>query len=52
MRTWMWLAILLPVTASAMTLDDLTEGKTVVGPKLGVEELKGKIVYVEFWGTH
>ena len=38
--------------ASAMTLDDLVPGKTVVGPNLSVAEMKGKVVFVEFWGTH
>ena len=38
--------------AAAMTLDDLTVGKTVHGPGLDLESLKGKVVLVEFWGTH
>jgi hypothetical protein len=40
------------VPAMAMTLDDLTPGKTVSGPDLTVKEMKGKVVYVVFWGTH
>jgi len=38
--------------ASAMTLDDLSPGKTVSGPALTLKEMKGKVVYVYFWGTH
>ena len=38
--------------AMAMTLDDLTPGTTVSGPNLTVKEMKGKVVYVVYWGTH
>jgi hypothetical protein len=38
--------------ANAMTLDDLVPGKTVLGPNLSVADMKGKVVLVEFWGTH
>lgn len=38
--------------AAAMTLDDLIPGKTVSGPNLSVKEMKGKVVFVLFWGTH
>ena len=41
-----------PALAYGMTLDDLTVGKTVNGPDAKLDELKGKIVYVEYWGTH
>ncbi|MCW8133383.1 MAG: hypothetical protein KIS92_23775 [Planctomycetota bacterium] len=41
-----------PSLASAMTLDDLTVGKTASGPDISLAELKGKIVYVDYWGTH
>lgn len=37
--------------ASAMTLDDLNPGTTVHGPSLSSADLKGKVVFVEFWGT-
>lgn len=37
--------------SAAMTLKDLTVGKTVVGPDLKVEEMKGKVVLVMYWGT-
>ena len=40
-----------PALAYGMTLDDLTVGKTVNGPDAKLDELKGKIVYVEYWGT-
>lgn len=40
-----------PGIAAAMTLDDLTVGKTVCGPNTTLAEMKGKIVYVEYWGT-
>ncbi len=47
------LLLMLPVAASAaMTLDDLLPGKTVSGPNLAVKDMKGKVVFVEFWGTH
>ncbi len=53
MRYGLGLAILLaaPVTAMGMTLDDLQTGKTVHGPNLSVAEMKGKVVFVEYWGT-
>jgi len=51
MKHWLWLLCLVPMAANAMTIDDLTEGKTVVGPKLSAKDMKGKVVYVEFWGT-
>lgn len=44
--------LLVPAIASAMTLDDLTVGKTASGPDTSLPELKGKIVYVDYWGTH
>jgi hypothetical protein len=40
------------VSASAMTLDDLSPGKTVLGPNLSVKDMKGKVVFVNYWGTH
>jgi hypothetical protein len=45
------LALLMAYPALAMTIDDLSPGKTVHGPALADKELKGKVVYVEFWGT-
>ena len=50
-----WIAgvlLLLPCAAQAMTLDDLDPGKTISGPNLLTREMKGKVVYVEYWGTH
>jgi len=34
-----------------MTLDDLVVGTTVSGPNLTRAEMKGKVVYVDYWGT-
>ena len=44
------IAISLP--AAAMTLDDLSPGKTVSGPNLTTKEMKGKVTLVMYWGTH
>ena len=41
----------LSLNAKEMTLDDLTVGKTVLGPNFSASDLKGKVVYVEYWGT-
>lgn len=38
--------------ASAMTIDDLTTGKTCSGPNLTVKDMKGKVTLVMYWGTH
>ncbi len=47
------LAILVAcVPAFGMTLTDLTIGKHVSGPNLTQKDLKGKVVYVVYWGTH
>ncbi|MFH0939925.1 MAG: TlpA disulfide reductase family protein [Planctomycetota bacterium] len=35
-----------------MTLNDLTTGKTVHGPNLTLADMKGKVVFVEYWGTN
>ncbi|HYF51015.1 MAG TPA: hypothetical protein VEJ63_16500 [Planctomycetota bacterium] len=52
MRHTLWSALLLlPLAAQAMTIDDLTVGNTVHGPKSTLNDLKGKVVYVEYWGT-
>ena len=50
----LFLAVLLACcsVASAMTLDDLSPGKTVHGPNLSLKEMKGKVVFVLYWGTH
>lgn len=37
--------------SAAMTLNDLTPGKTVCGADLTLEEMKGKVVAVVYWGT-
>lgn len=36
----------------AMTIKDLQPGKTVSGPSLTVDEMKGKVVIVMYWGTN
>ena len=41
----------LPLAGKEMSLDDLTVGQTVLGPKLSKSDLKGKVVFVEYWGT-
>lgn len=46
------LIFLFPVMAQAMTIDDLNVGKTILGPNLSVADMKGKVVYVEYWGTN
>jgi len=38
--------------AASMSLDDLNTGKTVSGPELSVKDMKGKVVFVVYWGTH
>jgi len=43
--------LLFPLVASGMTLDDLVVGNTVHGPKLSLEDMRGKVVLVEYWGT-
>ena len=40
------------VPAFGMTLSDLTIGKHVTGPNLTQKDLKGKVVFVVYWGTH
>lgn len=37
--------------AAAMTIDDLSPGKTVNGPNYGVKDMKGKVTLVMYWGT-
>ena len=37
---------------TSSTLKDLRIGKAICGPKLAAEDLKGKIVVVEFWGVN
>jgi hypothetical protein len=40
------------LSASAMTLSDLSIGKHDSGPNLTPKDLNGKVVYVVFWGIH
>ena len=42
----------IPALSFGMTLDDLTTGKTVSGPDVSLKDMKGKIVFVDYWGTH
>lgn len=37
--------------SAAMTLNDLSPGTTVSGSDLSLEEMKGKVVAVVYWGT-
>ncbi|MBI3270717.1 MAG: hypothetical protein HYZ53_17070 [Planctomycetes bacterium] len=41
-----------PAFAGGMALDDLKPGTTVHGAALSLDEMRGKVVYVEYWGTH
>ena len=43
--------IVAAASAEELTLDNLTMGKTLAGPDLAIKDLKGKVVYVVFWGT-
>jgi len=43
---------ILALPAFAMTIKDLQPGKTVSGPSLTVDEMKGKVVIVMYWGTN
>jgi len=51
MKNALMALLFMPALAYGMNLDDLTVGKTVAGPDAKLDELKGKIVYVEYWGT-
>ena len=42
---------LLCSTLFGMTIDDLQPGKTVSGPELTVDQMHGKVVFIEYWGT-
>jgi len=45
-------ALLMPAACQAMTIDDLSPGKTITGPNLTLKDMKGKIVLVVFWGIN
>jgi hypothetical protein len=34
------------------TLESVSVGSHVFGPKLNVEDLKGRVVLIEFWGRN
>lgn len=46
------LACCATLSAADMTLDDLRVGTTVSGPEATLNDMKGKVVYVIYWGTH
>ena len=45
------LATLLPVSASALTVEELDIGEHIRGPKLTVKDFVGKVVLVDLWGV-
>src|SRR5205823_6343624 len=45
------LAAWLPVTASALTVEELDIGEHIRGPNLGVKDFVGKVVLVDLWGV-
>jgi len=46
------IAMALPVSAFAMTTDDISPGKTLSGPNLTLRDLKGKVVVVSYFGVN
>ncbi|HLX63989.1 MAG TPA: TlpA disulfide reductase family protein [Planctomycetota bacterium] len=52
MRSLMLALVSLCAPVFAMTLNDLSIGTHVTGPKLAPKDLKGKVVFVVYWGTH
>ncbi len=44
--------VLLASVASATTIEDFTFGATWWGDEYKPEELKGRVVVVDFWGRH
>ncbi len=36
---------------AAMSIEDLSPGKTVAGPNLTAKDMKGKVTLVMYWGT-
>jgi len=45
------LAALLPIRASALTVDELDLGEHIRGPHFGVKDLSGKVVLIDLWGV-
>jgi len=39
-------------TETKSTLESVSLGSHVFGPKLGVDDLKGRVVLMEFWGRN
>lgn len=52
MRVMLAALVFACLPAVAMTIDDLSPGKTVSGPNLTVKDMKGKVTLVMYWGTH
>lgn len=44
--------LLLATVAGAATIDDFTYGETLWGDEFKPEELKGRVVLVDFWGVN
>ena len=51
MRAFLAALVFACLPAAAMTIDDLSPGKTVSGPNYGVKDMKGKVTLVMYWGT-
>lgn len=39
-------------TETKSTLESVSLGENWFGPKLGLEDLKGRVVLIEFWGRN
>ena len=52
MRCMILALLLLSASAFAMTINDIVPGKHIAGPNLSAKDLKGKVVYVVYWGSH
>lgn len=55
-----WCAVMLGLPAPAraaefnmkITTDDISLGKHIYGPEVTKDDLKNRVVFVEFWGIH
>ena len=52
MRCMILALLLLSASTFAMTINDVMPGKHIAGPNLSAKDLKGKVVYVVYWGSH
>jgi hypothetical protein len=43
--------LLSSAVSAAMSIEDLSPGKTVSGPNLTTKDMKNKVVLVMYWGT-